>query len=51
MHPTKRQILDYLKRHGRAEDVSSAVLFLLQSDFITGQVIYVDGGQHLQGSV
>ncbi len=40
-----------LKRHGRAEDVSSAVLFLLQSDFITGQVIYVDGGQHLQGSV
>jgi len=38
-----------LKRHGRAEDIASAILFLLQSDFITGQVIYVDGGQHLKG--
>lgn len=40
-----------LKRHGRAEDVASAILFLLQSDFITGQVLYVDGGKHLQGSL
>ncbi len=32
-----------LKRHGAAEDVAHAVLFLLESDFITGQVVYVDG--------
>ena len=28
-------------------DVAKAVLFLLQADGITGQVIYVDSGQHL----
>jgi NAD(P)-dependent dehydrogenase (short-subunit alcohol dehydrogenase family) len=39
-----------LQRPGRAADVSAAVLFLLKSDFITGQVIYVDGGQHLKGT-
>jgi len=37
-----------LKRHGRAADVAEAILFLLRSDFITGQVIYVDGGRHLR---
>lgn len=31
-------------------DVAGAVLFLLASDTITGQVIYVDGGQHLPGT-
>ena len=36
-----------LRRHGAAADVAAAVLFLLGSDFITGQVIYVDGGAHL----
>ena len=30
--------------------VAEAVLFLLKADAITGQVIYVDGGQHLHGS-
>lgn len=35
-----------LRRGGRAEDVAGAVLFLVtQDDFITGQVIVVDGGQ------
>ena len=38
-----------LKRHGQAQDVVDAVLFLLHSDFVTGQVIYVDGGRHLSG--
>jgi len=37
-----------LKRHGGPGDVIDAVLFLLRSDFITGQVIFVDGGRHLQ---
>jgi pteridine reductase len=36
-----------LKRHGGTGDIVDAVLFLLRSDFITGQVIYVDGGRHL----
>lgn len=36
-----------MKKHGEVTDVVDAVLFLLRSDFITGQVIYVDGGKHL----
>lgn len=31
-------------------DVAKAVVFLLESDGITGQVIFVDGGQHLLGA-
>jgi pteridine reductase len=38
-----------LKRHGGPDDVADAVLYLLKSDFVTGQVIYVDGGRHLAG--
>jgi len=38
-----------LQRHGDPEDVVEAVLFLLASRFITGQVIYVDGGYHMKG--
>jgi len=37
-----------LERHGGPEDVARAVVFLLESDFVTGQVIFVDGGQHLR---
>jgi len=36
-----------LKRHGDAQDIADAVLYLLKSDFLTGEVIYVDGGRHL----
>ncbi|MBZ5497855.1 MAG: SDR family oxidoreductase [Acidobacteriia bacterium] len=36
-----------LKRHGEPADIADAVLYLLKSDFITGQVIFVDGGRHL----
>lgn len=36
-----------LKRHGGVDDILKAVRFLLDSQFITGQVIYVDGGDHL----
>jgi pteridine reductase len=32
------------------EDVAGAVVFLLESDSITGQTIFVDGGQHLMTS-
>jgi pteridine reductase len=40
-----------LQRIGSAEGVADAVLFLLRSEFVTGQVIYVDGGRHLRGNV
>ena len=36
-----------LKRHGDPDDIAEAVLYLLRSDFVTGQIIYVDGGRHL----
>lgn len=36
-----------MKKHGEPRDISEAVLFLLKSDFITGEVIDVDGGRHL----
>ncbi len=39
-----------LQCYGRAEQVCDAVLFLLRNTFITGQIIYVDGGRHLRGS-
>ena len=32
---------------GNPEDVANAVLYLAQADFVTGQVIFVDGGRHL----
>jgi pteridine reductase len=38
-----------LQRHGSPADVVEAVLFLLRSRFITGQIIYVDGGYHMRG--
>jgi len=40
-----------LGRHGRVEDVTEAVLFFLRNRFVTGQVIYVDGGRHMKGCV
>ena len=36
-----------LKRHGSPEDITKAVVYLLMSDFVTGQIIFVDGGRHL----
>lgn len=33
-----------------SEQIAEAVLFLLKADAITGQTIYVDGGQHLLGN-
>lgn len=38
-----------LNRHGDPRDVTEAVLFLLRSGFITGQILYVDGGYHMKG--
>jgi pteridine reductase len=40
-----------LNRHGSAEDITDAVLFLVRSRFLTGQVLFVDGGRHMKGRV
>jgi len=32
---------------GAAKDIAQTVLFLLQSEYITGQIINVDGGRTL----
>jgi NAD(P)-dependent dehydrogenase (short-subunit alcohol dehydrogenase family) len=36
-----------LRRPGTPEDIASAVVFLLQQDYITGQDLRVDGGWHM----
>ncbi len=36
-----------LKRSGEELDVARAVSFLLGADFVTGQILYVDGGRNL----
>lgn len=37
-----------LSSYGTVHDVTEAVLFLLRSEFVTGQILYIDGGKHLQ---
>ena len=41
--------LTALKRLGSPDDVVGAVLFLVESDYITGETIVVDGGTRLRG--
>ncbi|MBK8575368.1 MAG: SDR family oxidoreductase [Elusimicrobia bacterium] len=36
-----------LGRWGGPEEIAKAVLFLVQSDFVTGETLRVDGGRHL----
>ncbi|MDQ2929212.1 MAG: SDR family oxidoreductase [Gemmatimonadota bacterium] len=37
-----------LARLGAPEDVAHAVLYLLESDYVTGDAVIVDGGRHLR---
>lgn len=37
-----------LKRRGYPRDISDATLYLLAASFVTGQVIFVDGGRHIR---
>ena len=39
-----------LNRVGSVGSVAAAVRMLVESDFITGQVIYIDGGRHMRGN-
>ena len=39
-----------LARAGCAADVADAVLYLTHATFVTGQILYIDGGRHLQGN-
>ena len=36
-----------LKREGSPQDIVNAVVFLIENDYITGEMIHVDGGRHL----
>ena len=42
---------NFLNRVGSVEGITAALRLLVESDFVTGQVIYVDGGRHMRGSV
>ena len=37
-----------LRRIGVPEDVAEAVVYLARADFVTGEVIRVDGGRHVR---
>jgi pteridine reductase len=45
----KRAAIDrtLLKRAGSPRDIVNAVVFLIESDYITGEMIHVDGGRHV----
>jgi len=39
-----------LNRHGDVHNIADTVMFLISNEFITGQVIHVDGGWNLTGA-
>jgi pteridine reductase len=40
-----------LGRYGSETDIVEAALYLIRARFVTGQVVYVDGGRHLRGGL
>ncbi len=38
-----------LERKGEISDLKKTLLFLIENDYLTGEVIYLDGGRHLVG--
>ncbi len=40
-----------LRRVGSVADITEAILYLLRSEYVTGQVLFVDGGFHMMGTV
>jgi NAD(P)-dependent dehydrogenase (short-subunit alcohol dehydrogenase family) len=45
----KRSAIDrtLLKRAGHPSNIVNAVVFLIENDYITGEIIHVDGGRHI----
>jgi NAD(P)-dependent dehydrogenase (short-subunit alcohol dehydrogenase family) len=43
----KMKIINPLQSIGNTEEINKTMVFLLSASFITGQIIYVDGGKHL----
>ncbi len=39
-----------LQTFGSPRDITDAVLFLLAAPFVTGQLLFIDGGRHLRGN-
>lgn len=39
-----------LHTHGTAGQIALSIVFLMWNEFVTGQVLFVDGGRHLKGS-
>lgn len=39
-----------LRRAGCEKNITDALLFLIKHDYLTGQVLFVDGGRHLLGT-
>jgi len=37
-----------LKHQGSLEDITRALEFLVKNEFITGQILFIDGGEHLR---
>ncbi len=51
--PDRREVIagrTLLKRWGEPADVAQAVKYLLEADFVTGEVLVVDGGESLGGT-
>ncbi|MBN1292682.1 MAG: SDR family oxidoreductase [Candidatus Latescibacteria bacterium] len=44
----KQQSKTLLRPHGDLEDITDAVLFLLSHKFMTGEILYIEGGQNLK---
>lgn len=44
----KHSALTLLQRKGEVKNITDTVLFLLSNTFITGEVIYIEGGQNLK---
>jgi hypothetical protein len=40
-----------LKKYGSVSNIVDTVLFFLKNDFVTGQIIHVDGGAHLMQTI
>ena len=40
-----------LRKLVKPEEVAAAVVFLVKSESVTGQIVFVDGGQNLLGNL